>query len=79
LAGVFFSNTHTIMISFYLAAACCLPASNPEARVREKELFRAVAKERARLKREGAGQSLRGARWNVIEAPALAASTGKAA
>lgn len=67
------------MIPFYLAAACCLPASNPEARLREKELFRAVAKERSRMKRRAPNERLRGARWNVIETPALAAPTGKAA
>ena len=67
------------MISFYLAAACCLPASNPEARLREKELFRAAAKERPLVKRRAANERQRGDRWSVVETPALTATTGEAA
>jgi len=67
------------MIPFYLAAACCLPASNPEARLREKELFRAAAKERAQMKRRATNERLRGDRWNVVENTALVTTTGEAA
>ena len=67
------------MIPFYLAAACCLPASNPEARLREKELFRAAAKERAQVKRLAANERRRGDRWTVIENPARSATTEKVA
>jgi len=67
------------MIPFYLAAACCLPASNPEARIREKELFRAAAKERAQVKRRAANERQRGDRWTVMENQALATTTGETA
>ena len=32
------------MISFWhLSAVCCIPSSNPKARIREQEIFRQVA------------------------------------
>jgi hypothetical protein len=59
---------------FYLTAICCIPISNPEARLREQEIFRKVASDAV----EHAGIIASGqprCRWNVNENKKIRSAT----
>jgi hypothetical protein len=54
------------MTSFYLSAICCIPLSNPQARLREQAIFQKVAAAAVEQAKTVAAGETRG-RWNVKE------------
>jgi len=63
------------MISFlHLTALCCTPIRNPEGRLKEREILRKAALERAKHAQLGSGER-RLSRWDGNEAKAVGKQT----